>query len=160
MQFLLYFCAILFIQRLPSWLRGKEPTCQLRRCGFIHWVGIILWSRKWHEKSHQQRSLMGYSSWGHKRVRYDLGTKQQHSFKTFQSSLQRERERERERDVLCRALAMNSCYLNYEDNQRHLSTPLTSLLLPLTNLVLHRKEKLSSENCGLNDFLKYFFILA
>ena len=40
--------------------------------------------RKWQcmpvflpEKSHGQRSLMDYSSWGHKRVRYDLVTKQQ-----------------------------------------------------------------------------------
>ena len=28
-------------------------------------------------KSHGQRSLMGYSSWGPKRVRHDLATKQQ-----------------------------------------------------------------------------------
>ena len=29
------------------------------------------------EKSHGQRSLMGYGPWGHKRVRHDLMTKQQ-----------------------------------------------------------------------------------
>ena len=28
-------------------------------------------------KSHVQRSLAGYSPWDHKRVRYDLATKQQ-----------------------------------------------------------------------------------
>ena len=28
-------------------------------------------------KSHEQRSLVGYSPWGHKRVGYDLTTKQQ-----------------------------------------------------------------------------------
>ena len=27
-------------------------------------------------KSHGQRSLVGYSPWGHKRVRHDLATKQ------------------------------------------------------------------------------------
>ena len=27
-------------------------------------------------KSHGQRSLVGYSAWGHKRVRHDLATKQ------------------------------------------------------------------------------------
>ena len=31
-------------------------------------------------KSHGQRSLVGYSPWGHKRVRHDLATKpQEHS---------------------------------------------------------------------------------
>ena len=29
-------------------------------------------------KSHEQRSLAGYSLWGHKRVTYNLATKQQH----------------------------------------------------------------------------------
>ena len=28
-------------------------------------------------KSHEQRSLVGYSPWGHRRVRHDLVTKQQ-----------------------------------------------------------------------------------
>ena len=28
-------------------------------------------------KSHRQRNLVGYSKWGHKRVRHDLVTKQQ-----------------------------------------------------------------------------------
>ena len=31
-------------------------------------------------KSHGQRSLAGYSLWGHKGVRHDLEIKQQHSF--------------------------------------------------------------------------------
>ena len=35
-------------------------------------------------KSHGQRSLMGYSSWGPKRVRHDLATKQQqHDIVTY-----------------------------------------------------------------------------
>ena len=29
---------------------------------------------------HGQRSLAGYSPWGHKRVRHDLATEQQHTF--------------------------------------------------------------------------------
>ena len=52
--------------------------------GFDPWVGKILWSRKWQPtpvflpgKSHEQRSLVGYSPWGHKRVGHDLVTKQQ-----------------------------------------------------------------------------------
>ena len=55
---------------------GKESTCQGRRCkkgGFNPWVGKISWSRNWHStpvflpgKFHGQRSLVGYSPWGHK----------------------------------------------------------------------------------------------
>ena len=55
---------------------GKEPACQRRRCGelgFDLWVWKIPWRRKWQPtlvflpgKSHGQRSLEGYSPWGHK----------------------------------------------------------------------------------------------
>ena len=51
---------------LPWWCSGKETACQCRRCGF----GFL---RKWQPilvflpgKSHGQRSLAGYSQWGHK----------------------------------------------------------------------------------------------
>ena len=47
-------------------------------------VGKIPWRRKWQltpvflpGKSHGQRSLVGYSPWGYKKVKYDLVTKQQ-----------------------------------------------------------------------------------
>ena len=55
---------------LPRWHRGKESTCQCKRCGFNPWVKKIPWRRKlqptpvflpW--KSHGQRSLVGYSPW-------------------------------------------------------------------------------------------------
>ena len=49
--------------------------------GFNPWVGKIPWRRKWQPtpvflpgKVHGQRSLVGYSPWGHKRVRHDLTT--------------------------------------------------------------------------------------
>ena len=55
-----------------------------RQLGFNPWVRKIPWRRKWQPtpaflpgKSHKQRRLVGYSPWGHKRVRYDLATKQQ-----------------------------------------------------------------------------------
>ena len=58
---------------LPRWLGGKESACQCRRCESDPWVGTIPWRRKWQptlvclpEKSHGQRSLVGYSPWGHK----------------------------------------------------------------------------------------------
>ena len=69
----------------PRWLHGKESTCQWRRLRFNPWVGKIPWRRKWPPtpvflpgKSHGQRSVMGYSSWGRKRVTHDLATEHAH----------------------------------------------------------------------------------
>ena len=63
------------VWRLPRWLSGKESACQCRRCGFYPWVGKIAWSRKWQPtpvflsgKLHGQRSLEGYSPWGHREL--------------------------------------------------------------------------------------------
>ena len=63
---------------LPGWYSGKESICQcrrLRRPEFDSWVGKIPWRRKWQPtpvflpwKSHGQRSLVGYSPWGHKEL--------------------------------------------------------------------------------------------
>ena len=57
----------------PWWLSGKEPTCQCRGPRFNPWVGKIPWSRKCQytpvflpREFHGQRSLVGYSPWGHK----------------------------------------------------------------------------------------------
>ena len=68
-------------QGLAGGASGKEPTCQCRRCkrgGFDPWVRKIPWRKKWHTTpiflprvSHGKRSLVGYSLWGHKRVRHD-----------------------------------------------------------------------------------------
>ena len=73
---------------LPKWLRGKESTCQCRRCGFDPCVEKVPWRRKWQPtpvfllaESHGQRSLAGYSPWGCKRVRHDLATKTQQTAK-------------------------------------------------------------------------------
>ena len=62
----------------PGGAVGKESTCLCRRCrrrGFDPWVGEIPWRRKWQptpvflpEESHGQRSLVGYSPWGHKEL--------------------------------------------------------------------------------------------
>ena len=58
---------------LTQWLHGKESTCQCRRRGFDPWVRKIPWRRKWQPtpvflpgRSHEQRSLVGYSPWGRK----------------------------------------------------------------------------------------------
>ena len=57
---------------------GKEPTCQYRRCkrrGFNPRIGKIPWRGAWQptpvflpEKSHGQRSLVGYSPWDRKEL--------------------------------------------------------------------------------------------
>ena len=60
----------------PDSSAGKEYACQCRRHKrhrFNPWAGKIPWRRKWQlilvsvpEKSHEQRSLVGYSPWGSK----------------------------------------------------------------------------------------------
>ena len=62
----------------PRRLSGKESVCQCRRYrrrGFDPWVGKMLWRGKWQPtpvffpgKSQGQRSLVGYSPWGHKEL--------------------------------------------------------------------------------------------
>ena len=61
---------------------GKESACQCRRRGFNSWVRTITWRRKWQHSPvflpgefHQRGSLVGYSSWGCKRVAHIFGTK-------------------------------------------------------------------------------------
>ena len=58
---------------LPCGLSSQESACECRRRGFDPWGRKIPWRRKWQPtpaflpgKSHQQRSLAGYSPWGHK----------------------------------------------------------------------------------------------
>jgi len=58
---------------LPSELSGWRICLQCRRPRFDSWVGKIPWRRKWQStpvflprESHGQRSLAGYSPWGHK----------------------------------------------------------------------------------------------
>ena len=62
---------------LPRWPSGKESACHYRGCRrheFDPWVRMIPWRRKWQPtpaffpgKFHGQRSLVGYSPWGHKK---------------------------------------------------------------------------------------------
>ena len=78
------------------WLSGKESASLCRRSKFSPWVGKIPWRRKWQPTlellpriSHGQGNLEGSSSWGHKRVRHNLATKNQqnhsqaHLFRNF-----------------------------------------------------------------------------
>ena len=52
---------------------GKESACNARDPRFDPWVGKTTWRRAWQPtpvflpgESHGQRSLVGYSPWGHK----------------------------------------------------------------------------------------------
>ena len=63
------------ISCIGRWHGGKEATCQCRRrkWWFNPWVRKIPWSREWQPvlvflpgKFSGQRSLAGYSPWGHK----------------------------------------------------------------------------------------------
>ena len=57
-------------------ISSKAPACQCRRwkgCRFDPWVRKIPWRKAWQPipvflpgESHGQRSLVGYSPWGHK----------------------------------------------------------------------------------------------
>ena len=69
------------LRGLPWWLCGKESACQCRRRRFNSWVRNVPWRRKWQhtpvflpEKSHGQRTLVGYRPWDHKRIGHNLVT--------------------------------------------------------------------------------------
>ena len=63
-------------QGFPGGFIGKEPARQCRRhekCRFDSWLGKIHWRRAWQPtpvflpgEFHGQRSLAGYSLWGHR----------------------------------------------------------------------------------------------
>ena len=69
---------IYIVQGFPGGASGKEPTCHCRRCrrfGFDPWVEKIPWSQKWQPtpvflpgEFYRQKSLLGYSPWGHKEL--------------------------------------------------------------------------------------------
>ena len=75
-QYTILFYMCFFFFWLPWWLSGKEFACQCRshrKCGFDPCVGKVPWRRTWQHtpvflpgKCHRQRSLVGYSPWGHK----------------------------------------------------------------------------------------------
>ena len=67
---------------LPWWLSGKG--CLSMQETQVWFLGKIPWRRKWQStpvflpgKSHRERSLVGYSPWGHKRVGQNWTMKQQ-----------------------------------------------------------------------------------
>ena len=84
----------------PGGSGGKKSSCQCRRCrrlGFDPWVGKILWRRKWQPtlvflpgKFCVQRSLVGYSPWGHKEsdITEQLSTRNEHYYNYYNSDLQ------------------------------------------------------------------------
>ena len=79
-KYLLHTCSVAWASQVAQWC--KESTCQCRRSEFDLWVVNVHWRRKWEPtpiflpgKSCEQRSLAGYSPWGH-RVGHNLVAKQ------------------------------------------------------------------------------------
>ena len=79
-----------------QWLSSGESTCNVgdtRDVGWIPGSGRFPWRKKWQStpvflsgESHGQRSLVGHSPQGHKRVRYDLVTRQQWPYSSYFTS--------------------------------------------------------------------------
>ena len=70
---------VALVVKNPPANAGRQKTR-----GFDSWVGKISWRRAWQPtsvfvpgESHGQRSLVGYSPWGHKKIGHNLVTKQQ-----------------------------------------------------------------------------------
>ena len=74
----------------PADASGKESACQCRRHGFEPWIRKIRWRRKRQStivflpgEFHGERSLGGYSPWGHK----ELDTTELLTYMTYTPSL-------------------------------------------------------------------------
>ena len=72
------------MEGFPGGSEVKASACNAGDLGSIPRLGRSPWRRKWQPtqvflpgKSHGQRSLIGYSPWGHKRIAHDLEAKQQ-----------------------------------------------------------------------------------
>ena len=68
----------------PGCSAVKKSTCQCKRFRFDLWIREIPWRRECQPtpvflsgKSHEQRSLSGYSPWGCKGVRHNWASRQQ-----------------------------------------------------------------------------------
>ena len=73
-----YFTRVTKQDGLPWWLRLLRIRLQCGRPAFDIWVGKIPWRRErlpapvfWPGESHGQRSLVGYSPWGHRESELD-----------------------------------------------------------------------------------------
>ena len=99
------------VEGLPWWLSGKELACQCRRHRFNPWVRKIPWRRAWQPlpvflpgESHGQRSLVGYSPWGHK----NSDKMEQLTLFHFHYST-----RHCSRQLRCHHIQSNYCYCSY-----------------------------------------------
>ena len=106
----------------PGGSDSKEICLQCRRPRFNPCVKKIPWRMEWlptpvfwPREFHGQRSLVGYGLWGGKRVRHDLGTKQQQiiemgRIKTTTTTTARKYVMATFMWVLCNTFAENSLY--------------------------------------------------
>ena len=118
----------------PGGASGKEPMSQCRRrkrCRFDPWVGKIPWRRAWQptpvflpRESHGQRSLVGYSPWGHKELNTTERLSMMHGPAKYQ---QVQPQVHFEGPLLKRVLG-------------HICVHLTRSLLAMQNLRLHNRS--------------------
>ena len=71
-------CYCLEFRRLLCGSDSKESASNAEDLDFDPWIGKISWRKEWQPtpvflpgELHGQRSLVGYSLWGHKRVRHN-----------------------------------------------------------------------------------------
>ena len=67
--------------QMAQWVKNAPAVQETRRCGFNPWIRTIFWRRKKQptsaflpEKSHGQRTLVGYSPQGHKEIQLSTST--------------------------------------------------------------------------------------
>ena len=141
--------------RLPRRGSGKESACQCRRHKrheFDPWVRKIPWRRKWKptlaflpRKFHGQRSLAGYSPWGHKRIGPDWATQHKH----IRSSLTAQVGKKKDRRLLwchlhhgCRTLSRHHLQNRNPGQLDSPRPPLVSLFVLERTHVLRGKQTL------------------
>ena len=88
--YVFYFLSIYLFWGLPWWLGDKESTCLSGDMDLISRSGRSPGERNGNLLQYSclgnpigQRSLGGYSPWGHERVRHDLVTKHTHTHLPF-----------------------------------------------------------------------------
>ena len=133
---------------LPWWLSGKDSACQCRRLKFNSWSGKIPCRRKRQptpgflpEKSHGQKSLVGYSPQVHKRARHDLETKKSQQWTLLTSCLWHMKG-----DILI----AGSQSIFYNDNNHHHRDRSTALSVCNTP-----KTWVHGWNCNCGNLLRY-----
>ena len=87
MSFVVFLAKLRVASGFPGSSMVKNPPANIEDVGLIPGSGRLPWRRKWQPtpvfllgKSHGQRNLVDYSSWGPPKIGLDLITKKQQKF--------------------------------------------------------------------------------